>query len=255
MKSIFLSVVIICALAIAGIGGTFAGFVDTETSLKKSITTGSLDLKVSDGHGWQDDKEWGAGIPTLLTWTDVMPGKIYEKEFYVCDMGQASNPDGTPEPAYLYLFFKGMCCYNVNPTHPGPFYEDTNVPGSQKMKPEPEMVAEYGGKVDCQDVVGIGRTGDNCCMKSHTEVKIFLDGNRVVNWTLLGELEDKHVYLGEIMPCGALHTIKVVFRIPQTKDDTWSGWAPLAYWPTNALQLDKIEFDVEVSLLQEKYKP
>lgn len=260
MKSIFLSVIVVCALAIAGIGGTLAGFVDTEESLNNSITTGSLDLKVSDGHGWQDDPEYGAGLPTLITLTDVMPGKLYETVYYVCDMGQAVNPDGTPEPAYLYFIIKNMCCANVNPTHPGPFYEDTAVNGAEKMKTEPEMVAEYGGKVDCQTVAGIGGlTGDGCCMRSATQVRVFLDGKRVVNWMTLLDLQTAgYVYLGEIMPCGALHTIKLQFRVPQVEDTTWvgkGGWAPLAYWPTNAYQLDKVQFDIETALLQEKYKP
>jgi hypothetical protein len=259
MKSIFLSIVVICALAIAGIGGTLAGFVDTEESLNNSLTTGSLDLKVSDGHGWQDDAPYGAGIPTLVTLTDVMPGKQYEKVYYVTDMGQALNPNGTPEPAYLYLIFKNMCCSNVNPTHPGPFYEDTNVIGAQKMKTEPEMVAEYGGKVDCQDVTSKkmgGLFGDGCCMRSHTQVRVYLDGVRKVNWTTLLDIQTAgYIYLGEIMPCGATHTIKLVFRVPQIEDMTWTGWAPLAYWPTNALQLDKVQFDIETALLQEKYRP
>ena len=47
MKSIFLSVVVICALVISGLGGTLAGWSDTEEAQDNVIVTGSLDLKVN----------------------------------------------------------------------------------------------------------------------------------------------------------------------------------------------------------------
>jgi predicted ribosomally synthesized peptide with SipW-like signal peptide len=259
MKSIFLSVVVICALVIAGIGGTLAGFVDTEQSVGNTIVTGSLDLRVSDGTGWKDDvgEKWGDGVPTIVTLTDVMPSKWYSKEFYVQDAGQAANPDGTPEPCYLYLFFKNMCCDNVNPTH-GNGYDDPegNHGGqiTQIVKPEPELVAEYGGKVDCREVDGKGWMGDNCCMRSATFCEIWVDGVKKAADTMYN-FEGKHIYLGEIMPCGALHTITLWFKVAQPDDTNWKGWEPLKYWPSNVYQLDKLSFDIEVDLLQEYFPP
>ncbi len=47
MKNIFLAIVIVSALAIAGIGGTLAGFSDTEQSLNNVFEVGNLDMLVS----------------------------------------------------------------------------------------------------------------------------------------------------------------------------------------------------------------
>ena len=70
MKSMFLSVVVICALVIAGVGGTLADFSDIETSPDNFFKTGALDGKYSDhlGNLYDDTNQ-----VTLFTAADAWP--------------------------------------------------------------------------------------------------------------------------------------------------------------------------------------
>lgn len=264
MRNIVLSLIVVAVLVTAGMGGAFAGFSDSEVSKLNKITTGSLDLKVNGG----DDQPWGTGVDTIINVVDVMPSKLYVANVTVANYGQAKNPDGSNETAYLYLHLKNMCCLNIAPLHDG--YQAKDGSG---MKPEPELVAEYGGWVDQHFINAgnaTGKLGDNCSLRSHIDLTIEFDGvpvdisaydldkNGAVTFI---EIVDIQVYIGELDPCGADHTVSLIFHLQQIEDPLWETrvdeygtvGVPEKFkdWPTNALMLDQIVFDIEFDLLQE----
>lgn len=264
MKSIFLSVVIICALVIAGIGGTLAGFSDTEQSNGNSIVTGGLDLTVNG----LDDLPYGLGVPALVAFTDIQPGQWYEKTITLSNLGQSVLPNGANDTAYAFIEFKNMKCDNVNPKHP--YYIDKwyTSPISQTGKLEPELVAEYGGVLDQVDILGknwagtaanpdnptkaYGQTGDNCCLTSTIDVLMYFDGVQIYN-DKIGTLLNKKIYLGECPPCGSQHSLLLKFRLPQVKDTAWIGQKgyDFEYWPTNAFMVDKVSWDMMFILTED----
>jgi predicted ribosomally synthesized peptide with SipW-like signal peptide len=138
VRNIFLSVVVICALVIAGIGGTMATLTDTEESLDNYIEVGSLDLKVND----QDDlnREWNpnGGVGAVIEQACILPGTPMGSHVKVENEGCL---DG-----YLYVAIKNTDCYNVEKENAEGWYPDTGYPVPE-LKPEPEMVSEFGGEL------------------------------------------------------------------------------------------------------------
>ena len=240
MRNIFLAMIVICTLVVAGVGGTLAGFSDTETILDNKVEMGSIDLKVND----TDDAPYGIGIGQVISVDKVNPEDVIQE---VVSVRNAGDKDG-----YLYVNFKNLECYSTT-SHPDWWIEE---PVTGTLKPEPEMVAEYGGKVNCTEVTGIGVIGENCSMGSHLWVAIDLDGVYVVgepaNPFIIADLEGNVLPLGVLEACGGAHTVSLWMQVPQLIDATWAypagEPAELAYWPTNALMADGISFDVELLL-------
>lgn len=255
MKSIFLTVVVICALAIAGIGGTFATWSDSETSLDNRITTGSVDLKVNG----EDDLPWGTGVPTKVTIDCMVPCKLYGPyEVELWNAGQCEFP------SHAFMHFKDMCCANAPPKE-GSGYA---CPETGDMKPEPELVAEFGGKVNCKEVDGIGRTGDECSMKSHvycwvTDCKHPLDPDAIIYLEgKMIEIECTEIYLFDLEPCEP-RTICLWFHLQQESEEDYGfdyfadpgdvgfdelEWLKFNDWPSWALMKDVISFSIEFDL-------
>jgi predicted ribosomally synthesized peptide with SipW-like signal peptide len=268
MKSIFLSVVVICALAIAGIGGTLAGWSDTEEAADNAIVTGSLDLKVKGpevGDVFTDDMPWGLGINGILSIDEMQPDDVHEFTVTLRNDGQSKDQFGDTDPDYLYMMFKDLDCDNVNPIHGG--YEDTyhTTPITQLEKPEPELVAEYGGWLAQVAIVGpaqsdpnfvlhpfmvppniptrdaIGQKGDDCCLSTALYMEIWQDGSTQLYsgpigsfyagspYLVNGEFEGDQFILGNLNPCGNTTTLKFKFWLPQNQFRD-SGW-PADHWP------------------------
>jgi predicted ribosomally synthesized peptide with SipW-like signal peptide len=276
MKSIFLSVVIICALAIAGVGGTFATWSDSETSMDNSIVTGSVDLKVNGA----DDAPWGAGVPSKVDITCMIPAKWYGPyEVELWNAGQCT------QASHAYINFKDLCCGNalpkVNP-YPdgGSAYWPANTttgyvcPVTGDLKPEPELVAEQGGKVDCLTVPGVGVQGDTCTMKSHVKCMVTADkeGEKVIiEPTKLINLEGLETYLFDLKPCNA-RTIYLWFYLVQESEEDYGynffkspeelglkegdpgyaeallRWSKFNDWPSWSLMKDMVTFSIEFDL-------
>ena len=241
MRNIFLSIVVVCALVIAGVGGTLAGFSDTEESEGNKIEMGSIDLKVND----TDDEPWGKGVGALIELTTYNPD---EEVFEDVSVRNAGDKDG-----YLYIHIKNLDCYNIETEHSSWWYAEPDPPYG--LKPEPELVAEYGGKVDCTWVDGIGVNGDNCCMGKSTRVAIGLDDEWIIGSpespVTLGQLECWTGYLGMLPKCGGEHFVNMYVIVPQILDETWDNpkeLPELAYWPTNSLMADGVTFDIEFLL-------
>jgi predicted ribosomally synthesized peptide with SipW-like signal peptide len=269
MKSIFLSVVIICALAISGIGGTLATWSDSEISENNTIVTGSLDLKVNGA----DDLPWGTGVPTKVEIDCMIPCKFYGPyEVELWNAGQCEFP------SHAYLDLKWYECSNVEPkwhTDESAYWPPNSSTGypdpeTGELKPEPELVAEHGGKVDCHWVPGIGREGDECSMGSHVELIVTADRlppndpdadiirrDKLFKWR-----DDGEVYLFDLMPCEP-RMIFLWFHLQQDPEELYGyniipnpgdpgydelHWKKFNDWPSWALMKDKVEFSIEFDL-------
>jgi predicted ribosomally synthesized peptide with SipW-like signal peptide len=276
VKTIVLSIVVICALAVAGIGGTLAGWSDTEESMGNYISTGSLDLKVER----TDDLPWGTGLPVITSFTDIVPCYDYKSNVVVENHGQAVAP---PEhgsanlTAPLYIRLKDYLCENVNPTC-GPGYEWPETTGV--MKPEPELVSEFGGVLAQVNILGdnvtdgnwsvgdtgfnaswpqidaFGQTGDiNCSLKSRIQLTIEFGPYGAAPTNVIGPhymewWKDKQVYLGELPQCGDDYTIGFTYHMTNLEDGSFPNWPEkFGGWKTNAWMKDRINFNVMFELL------
>lgn len=239
MKSIMLSVVVICALAVAGIGGTLADFSDSEEEMGDTLQAGSMDLKVN-----------GADDPDVMPFnlTGMIPCKYYDVTKTVANAGTING--------WLYIHFKNVQCLETND-------KDINGDGviDARDKPEPEYVAEFGGKVGQQMVDGLG---ERCDMEQHIDVEIWYcgspvdlsgydkDGNGIIK---LSELECEQILLGQLIACAEPHDITFIFHLQDVIDPNWPGDMKFAHWPTNCYMGDTVIFDVLFELLQTDYEP
>ncbi len=237
-KHVILAVVVVAALVVAGTSGVFATWSDSEISYGNTIETGSLDLKVNGA----DDDYWGEGVPTKVTVECMIPQKFYGPyEVELWNAGQCNFP------AHAFIHVRNVVCDNVepkvNPIDPAdggsdmwPRGETTGYPDpsigmpySGDLKPEPELVAEYGGYISNIWVPGVGVEGDDCSMGSgvrmiitnSTDIEDVLvnpDGRRLVD--LLGKWECKEIYLFDLMPCQP-RTIYLWFYLTQDDEEDY----------------------------------
>jgi predicted ribosomally synthesized peptide with SipW-like signal peptide len=289
MRNVLLSLVVVVVLTAGGLGGTFATWSDSETSGNNTIVTGSLDLKVNGA----DDQPWGEGVGPLFQIECVVPDLWYY-------LGNATlwNAGECRQAAHAYVHLKEYVCSNVAPKesmgpgfgHPLPLgcstgYEDPNMPeiadgvwqwtgtnagpSDTNLKPEPELVAEWGGKVNCTEVDGIGAEGDECSMGTHTHFVITSNkmapgaGGHVLHEELeLVKWECNEFYLFDLHPCQP-KDIHFWVRIKQDTEDLWGrdfipnpdeeGYDPHQYklfndWPSWALMKDKVNLTIEFDL-------
>ncbi|OGN97202.1 MAG: hypothetical protein A2Z77_06445 [Chloroflexi bacterium RBG_13_51_36] len=236
-KNLILAVVVVVALTLAGVGGVFATWSDSETSFGNYIETGAVDLKVNGA----DDAPWGEGVPAKVYVECMIPGKFYGPyEVELWNAGQCIFP------SKAFIHVKNIVCSNalpkVNPYPEGGSaywpagestgYPDpsTNQPYSGDLKPEPELVAEYGGKVDCVTVPGVGVDGDDCSMGSGVrmiitnstdlnDVLVNPDGVRLED--LLYKWDCHEIYLFDLMPCQP-RTIYLWFYLTQDSEEDFA---------------------------------
>lgn len=286
-KNLILAVVVVVALTLAGVGGVFATWSDSETSFGNYIETGAVDLKVNGA----DDAPWGAGVPAKVYVECMIPGKLYGPyEVELWNAGQCIFP------SHAYIHVKNITCSNalpkINPYPDGgsaywPAGESTgypdpsiNEPYSGDLKPEPELVAEYGGKVDCVYVPGVGVDGDDCSMGSGVrmtitnstdpeDVLVNPDGRRLVD--LLYKWDCQEIYLFDLMPCQP-RTIYLWFYLTQDSEEDFGlnfikspeelgisptdpryanallYWKKFNDWPSWRYMRDKATFEMEFDL-------
>ena len=281
MKNIFLSVVVIGSLVAAGVGGTFAHFSDTEESLDNFIQTGSVDLRISDVNGvlWED-APWGVNspVPQLVFALDLQPKQSKD---YKWDLQNAGQPEG--DPCWVYMHIKKIRCEDIEPHKGG------GVAPDGKIKPEPELVAEYGGMVGQVFVPGVGADfGCNGQLEQHIHIRIWYDENDngvldagevkydgkldgiICTNLLLGSLDkcwtrDVHVDVrlqnideDDLIAAGLL----VPPAVPAPGDGGYfDGTDPdiqrkcYDKWPSNALMKDRITFSILFSLVDGEQPP
>jgi predicted ribosomally synthesized peptide with SipW-like signal peptide len=279
-KSIILAAVVVVALVIAGTGGVFATWSDSEVSENNFVVTGALDLKVNGA----DDVGpfWGEGVPSKVYIDHMVPCKWYGPfEVELWNAGVCNFPSAT------FIHFKDYECFNVppkvNPFPDGgsrfwPAGESTGYvcPETGDLKPEPELVAEFGGKVDCTYVDGVGGPlGDTCSMLAALEIMVVDEaGEIIIGPALLGDLYCQEIYLFDLVPCEA-RTIYLWFHLYQfTEEDFGFNYFltpeelgidpatdPIAYeaallhwikfndWPSWAYMRDAVSFSMEFDVL------
>jgi len=277
-KHIILAVVVVVALVVAGTGGVFATWSDSEVSEDNVIRTGALDLKVNGA----DDAPWGQGVPSKVAIECMVPEKLYGPfEVELWNAGICEFPSAT------FIHFKDYECFNiepkVNPYPEGgsaywPPRETTGYvcPVTGDLKPEPELVAEFGGKVDCTYVDGVGGPlGDTCSMMSAVEVLVTdADGSIIIGPVLLGELLCQEIYLFDLMPCEP-RTIYLWFSLYQFAEEdfgfnyfltpeelgidpdlfpreyaaAYMHWLKFNDWPSYAYMRDAVSFSMEFDVL------
>jgi len=290
-KSVILAVVVVVALVIAGTSGVFATWSDSEVSFNNTIRTGSLDLKVNGA----DDAPWGTGVPPKVEIDCMVPGKWYgpfEVELWnagICEF-----------PSHAFIHVKDLVCTNAEPKvnsypdggstywpagettgYPDP---STGQPYSGQLKPEPELVAEYGGKVDCTWVPGVGVDGDDCSMGSGirmmitnspdpADVLVNPQGLRMVD--LLHKWECNEIWLFDLMPCEP-RTIYLWFYLVQESEEDFGynyflhpdelgltpgtpeysaallHWQKFNDWPSWRYMRDMVTFKMEFDLWLEE---
>ena len=159
MKNVFLSVVVVATLISAGVGGTLAGFVDTEESTDNMIQAGMLDLLVNG----KNDPDIGHKIYM----SHIIP--CISQDFWI-DLYSWSECQG----AYAYMQFKNVLSVEDGAKEHGDasyVYDGTtilggDVPDGYKVQAapepvgagvastEPELIAEEGGGEFGQVVIG-----------------------------------------------------------------------------------------------------
>lgn len=281
MKSIFLTVIVVCALATAGIGGTLATWSDSEVAFGNYIETGSIDLKVNQ----KDDAPWGEGIEGDVAVECMIPCQWYGP--YPVELWNAAEVCMPDAEAYIHV--KTLECSNIDPkerpdgTSSG--YPDPEA--NNDLKPEPELVAEHGGKVNCVMVEGIGIEGDDCSMGSGVQMAVTATeiapnepgAERLGDLDFLGKWVCKEIYLFDLEPCTP-RTIYLWFHLTQhseedlgledlikhpndmvpvpTGDDYDAAlmhWEKFNDWPSWAYMNDKAVFDIEFDLLLKESMP
>jgi len=251
MKNLLLSIGVIAALVAGLVGGIFADFSDSEEEMGDSLQAGSLDLKVNNA----DD-------PDVLP--AVIKGMTPEKSYHIVKtVKNVGTIDG-----WLYIHIKNAKCTETND-------KDLNGDGqiaAPADNPEPENVAELGGKVGQKQVPGLGVA---CDMEKHIEViDITYDGKPVDisaydkngdGVVKLDEIQSNQIKIlvgGQQVPleaCGAAHEISMGFILQDVPEeyyglDIFKVGDPeepkFNNWPTNRYQGDTVTFDVLFELLQ-----
>ncbi|MDD5082165.1 MAG: hypothetical protein PHU08_02205 [Dehalococcoidales bacterium] len=250
MKNIFLSVVIICALVIAGVGGTLAGFSDTEQSIGNRFEVGNMDLKVS-----KNGIEYNDPVPAIaeafLAWPCVSQDFSFDLH----------NLSDNPQSGYAYIKFKNLECKEVFTTKfPSP------------ARPEPKTVAESGGLLN-QETIGID--DEVYCVADFVEIYVQFDtngdgrlediiGNPIwggAGTVYLGDLEELWIPVGQIPGCNTRDG-KISMHISNWSEEEWNAKFKTEYaffandlpfndWLTNLFQNEGAYFDIEFALTQD----
>lgn len=181
MRNVLLSLTVVAVMVSGGLTGAFAHFSDTEESEGNYLQTGSMDLKVN---GYDDPL-----VPPKIWALCMAPEKSRDFTIDLENVGQCEYP------AYLFMHIKNVVCG-----------EEPNKDGAPK--PEPEVVAENGGRVDQVDVGGVGILGEDCTLGDHIGINLWYDedddGERDLNEEQSHKISDivsLNKYLGRLDPC------------------------------------------------------
>jgi hypothetical protein len=220
-----------------------------------------VDLKVNE----KDDLPYGTGVGAKVEIDCMIPCKFYGP--YPVDLWNAGQCEF---PSHAYIHLKEYECSNVEPKlKPDGSSTGYLAPDGTGLKPEPELVAEYGGKVNCVTVPGIGPEGDECSMGSHVEMIVTTTAAapndpdaRIVRRDKIYKWLCEEVYLFDLMPCEP-RTIYLWFHLQQDNEELYGfdfipdpgepgydlmHWTKFNDWPSWALMKDKVVFNLEFDL-------
>jgi hypothetical protein len=97
MRNILLSILVVTAIASGLVGGTLAGFSDTERSLNNFFEVGDLDLKVATASAiwtpgeYRDDAPWGVGLEPLFMLDCARIGQTYSVNRLLTNYGYVNG--------------------------------------------------------------------------------------------------------------------------------------------------------------------
>jgi len=266
MKNVFLSVVIICALTIAGVGGVFADYQDIETSHDNYFETGSLDLLVSDMQGnlWEDPN-----VPVVIDADNIMP-ECQNKSFHFNLENVGDYEQGT---GWVYLHVKNAIYSDSGRTEPEDAVERNNALGHGN-NPIGELadgtfitspgwganLDELGYHMEVAILTAPGVVGTPPSLGDYTNVDLsdydlngdgYIKFNELVcNQILIGELDSEetiYVWISlwfQDIPEEHLRVDLDYFDESNPAEAKWNDW------PTNALQDDQVDFDISFELFQ-----
>ena len=261
MRSIFLTVVVVCALGIAGIGGVFANYQDIDISSGNYVETGDLDLKVSDAQGTLWDTP---NIPSLVYADNFMP-ECTDKSFHFDLHNAGTYEQGT---GYVYMHIKNLTFEDTGRTEPedavelglnpiGELPDGTTVALSGPDGPPNGPLGEFFG------------TGAGGELADHLRFHVYtsVDGGNnwvQINLNALDANDDGEVKLSEVV-CNQIFISELDSQADiDVKIDLWlqdipeealeydlfPAGSPWSDWPTNGLQNDKVIFDISFELFQ-----
>jgi hypothetical protein len=151
VRNTFLSVVVVATLVAAGIGGTFAGFVDTEMSQDNFYQAGISDLLVNglnDPIGPKLQYTHGAPCKSVDVFIDLYNwGVCQGGDVYMHYKDVVSEEAGTKEHMGIDYVYDGVSPGDPCALDPPPGYREAmgNEPvGPGVWSSEPEKVAEVG---------------------------------------------------------------------------------------------------------------
>ena len=149
MKNVLLSVVVVATLVAAGVGGTFAGFVDTEVSEANFYQAGISDLLVNgknDPIGAKLQYTHGAPCKSVDFWVDLYNwGKCQGGQVYMHYKLVTSEEDGTKtHDGEEYVF--DDTTVSTTPGVPNGYRlaTGTEPKGPGVWSSEPEKISEVG---------------------------------------------------------------------------------------------------------------
>ena len=285
MKNIFLSVVVIGSLVAAGVGGTFAHFSDTEEVFDNYLQTDELDLKVSTvmlaGGQWESTGEYDQPhIPTLIMKDDYMePCLDYSFHFDLHNVSEYIT--GT---AYIHL--KNPRCVDIDSKDGDPKPEPEIVAEQGGMVAQTQVPGI--GDIACFlsrhiEVSSITVEAMDGTLIATVDLKPY-DTDPADGVVKMNELICHNVLLCDIPGCNSV-VVSIDFHLQDIDEDVmiaqgylpdpWldgtfgTGGPPAGHdggwfngndpdvkkkcwdhWPSNALQKDKILFDMLFSLAQ-----
>jgi hypothetical protein len=286
MKSIFLSVVVVTTLVVAGVGGTFAGFVDTEESQGNFYQAGISDLLVdgkNDPIGAQLTFVHGAPCKSVDFYIDVYNwGECQGGDLFMHYKNVLSEEAGTKEHLGVRYVYDGVSVVGGGiPDGYRPAVPPEPL-GPDVWSSEPEKISEVGDGYVGQIYIPAGDPrlmGEDYASGISEHLSIItevcddgLDGilddaddngdgqidaleyaahEWVVVVSLTGKLVDIECnknWLG-FLATQQYTWIHVIAHLQQIDDPTWPGDPQLRYWRTNALQGDKATWDMLFELV------
>jgi len=271
VKRIFLIVLIMLVLLLAWLGGILAGFSGTEIYDNSYLDFGAFNFglfPLGSHNGTAINNlgtEHGNLNPTnLIGGNEILQYTSWDISF---DSGNIGGGGGAAEPLYAYIQFNNFQCSEV--------FTNAYPLG----RPEPERVAEEGGRLAGVTTSPLGPVGQNCTLKDFVEVYIEFDTNQdgvyepilgnpawgAPDTVYLGQLDCWWISLGQvtIVPNG---NGQVSMHLGQWSEEMWNGRfgttlnyfsndLPFNDWPTNAFMLDKVTYNVDLLLTQTQIPP
>ena len=288
MKNVLLSVLAVTTLIAAGVGGTFAGFVDTEISEDNFYQAGISDLLVNgknDPIGPKIQYVHGAPCKSVDFWVDIFNwGKCQGGLTYLHFMNVLSEEAGTKTHLGEEYVYDGIT--PGNPALGVPDGYRLAVPPEPKgpgvWSSEPEKIAEVGDGYVHQYYIP---PGDPCCLgedyasgiSEHLDVVVEVCDDLPIDGVLDDADDDgdgfisaaeraAHNWVAIPSLCGKLIDIECSKNLLGTLLTQTYGWIHIdlhlqqiecpgwpdfqtRHWPTDSLQGDKASWDMMFELI------